>query len=111
MGYFLPAEIPPQEIVIQSPADIIMAAQVVQEYVLLRQGKHLAQLVFQQLHVPRGHSMPQGCHGGHIVQQVAFRFLHGTEIRNHAAGLHHNLAQQQRTRADDLAHHAHHPHQ
>ena len=42
---------------------------------------------------------------------MAFRLFHRAEIGHHLARLHHDLAQQQRARADDLADHAHQAHQ
>ena len=54
--------------------------------------------------------MPGGGHGGHIVEHMAFRLLHRSEIRHHFLRLHDHLPQQQNTRTDDLSNHAHHAH-
>ena len=100
-----------QEAVIQAPADIVVAAQIIEEGILRRQGEHLAQLMRKQAHVLGRHGMPQRRHGGHVIQQMAFGALHRAEIGHDLAGLHHHFAQQQRAGAYDLAHDAHHAHQ
>ena len=101
----------PQEVIVQSPADIVMAADIVQEGIFPGQAEHLLQLVGQQARVLRGRRVPQGGHGGHVVKHVAFRLCHRAEIRCHHAGLHHHFSQQQRPRAYDLAHHPEDPQQ
>ena len=110
VGHLLLAE-PAQEVIIQPPADVVVAAQVVQERVHLRQREHLAQLVPEQLHVPGGHGVPGGGHGGDVVEQVTLGLLHRTEVGHHLAGLHDHFAQQHRAGTGDFAHHAHHPDQ
>ena len=88
-----------------------MAAQIVQKAVFLRQREHLSQLVPQQAHILCGHCVPGAGHGSHIVQKMALRFVYRAEIGHHLTGLHHHLAQQQRSGADDLAGQAHEAHQ
>ena len=110
VGHLALAELA-QEVVIQAPADVVMAAQVVEEGVLPRQGEHLGELVLQQARVPGGHGVPDGGHGGDVVEHVALGLEHRAEIGHHLVRGHDHLAQQQRARADDLAGHAHHAHQ
>ena len=100
-----------EEAVIEAPADVVVAAQVVEEGVFLRKGKDLAQLVLQQAHILGRHGVPGACHGGDIIEHVAFGLLHRAEIRDDLGGLHDHLAQQQCARADDIRRHVHHPHQ
>ena len=109
MGPFLNAE-PAQRIIIQAPADVIVAAQVVQEYILLGQGKHLVQLLPQQRGIPGGNRMPGGSHGGHVVEHMALRLFRGAEIGHHLLRLHHHFAQKQNAGTDDLPDHPHHSH-
>ena len=47
-----------QVVVIQAPSDIVMAAQVIEERVLVRKGEDLAQLVLQKAHIMRCDRMP-----------------------------------------------------
>ena len=98
-----------EEIVVQAPADIVVAAEIIQEDVLLRQGEDLTQLVRQEPYVPRGHGMPDRRHGRHVVEEMTFRLLHGAEVRDDLVRRHHDLAQEERAGADDLADDAHDP--
>ena len=53
--------------IVQSPANIIVAAQIIQEYVILRQTIYNIKLFFQKTHVPGGNGMPCSCHCSYVV--------------------------------------------
>ena len=97
-----------QPFVIEAPADIIVASQIVQEDIVLRQSRHNIHLMFQQAGIRRCNRVPGGCHRRYVVQHMAFRFLECSEVRNNLFRLHDNLAEQQNARADDLGDHTHH---
>ena len=94
-------------IVVQAPADVVVAAQVVQECVLVRQRENCFHLMAEQAHVVCRHCVPCAGHGGHVVEHVAFRLLDGAKIGNDLARFHNNFAQEQRSGADDLGSHVH----
>ena len=54
--------------------------------------------------------MPCGGHRGYIVEHMAFRLLHRSEIRNHLFRLHDHFSQKQHAGTDDLADNTHHTH-
>ena len=97
--------------VIQTPADVIMAAQVVEEQKLPGQSAYGVHLMAQQRNVAGGQCVPGGGHGGHIVEHVALGLFRGAEVGDHLGRLHNHLTQQQNTGADDLTHNAHHANQ
>ena len=97
-----------QRIIIKSPADVIVAPQIIEECVFPRKGADDVHLFPQQADVSCGDRMPGRRHGRHIVEHVALRLLHRAEIRRHLVRLHYNLAKEHDARADDLADHAHH---
>ena len=66
------------------------------------QGMYNIQLFLKQSHVPGCNGMPGGCHGGDIIQHMAFRLFQGSEIGNHLLRLHHHLPQEKNTGAYDL---------
>ena len=109
MGYLLHAVLA-QGSIVKAPADVIMAAQIVEEGVLLWQTGHSLQLLLEQSRVSGGHRVPDAGHGGHIVEHMALRLLHGSEVGGHLLRLHHHLAKKQHAGADNLPDHAHHPH-
>ena len=100
-----------QEAVVEPPADVIVAAEVIQERVRAGKREHLPQLMAQQAHIPCGDGVPGARHGRDVIQQMALRALRRAEIGHDLARLHDDLAQQQRAGADDLADHAHHAHE
>ena len=95
---------------VQTPADVIVAAQIVHEPTVVRQGVEGIQLRLQQPGIPAGKGTPQVDHGGHVVEHVAFRLFRGTEISRQLLGSHDNLALEDDRRADAFQHHAEHPH-
>ena len=109
MGHLLRAEAGLQPGVVQAPADVVVAAQVVEEEKVLGQGAEGLHLPPQQGHVPGGQGVPGGGHGGHVVEHVALRLLRGAEVGGHLGRLHHHLPQQQHAGADNLADHPQHP--
>ena len=93
---------------IKSPADIVMAAEIIQEGVLLRKAVYNVHLFFQKADIAGGNAVPGCSHGGYIVKHMALRLLYGSEIRNNLLRLHNNLTQKYNTWADDLGDHTHH---
>ncbi len=100
----------PQRIIVQPPADIIMAAQIIQEQIVLRQTIYDIHLLFQEPYISGCHAVPGGRHGSHIIEHMTFRLLHSTKIWHHLLRLHDDLTQKQHTRTYDLTDHAHHTH-
>src|SRR5699024_8752787 len=109
VGHFLHAP-GAQGVVVQAPADVVVAAQVIQKDILFGQAVDAVQLLAQQAGVPGGYRVPGGAHGGHIVQKVALGFVYRAEVGDHLDRLHDHFAQQDDAGADDLADHPHHPH-
>ena len=93
---------------IKSPADIVMAAEIIQEGVLLRKAVYNVHLFFQKADIAGGNAVPGCSHGGYIVKHMAFRFLYSSEIRNNLLRLHNDLTQKNNTGADDFSDHTHH---
>ena len=110
MRYFPHAEAA-EEIIVQSPSDIIMTAQVIQKYIFLWERKDLSQLMSQQADIFGRNGVPGARHGRNIIEHMTFRFFHTSEIRYYLGRLHDDFAKQQRSRADDFRSKAHHPHQ
>ena len=96
-----------EEFIIQAPADIIVAAQVIQEGIFVRQGKNSLHLVAEKPHVMGRNGVPCAGHRSHVVDHMALGLLQGPEIGNDLGGLHDDLAQEQCSGADDLCSHAH----
>ena len=65
---------------VQAPADVVMAAQVVDEPAVFRQCVELVELVFEQTHVSAGERTPQIHHDRHVVEHVAFRLFRRAEV-------------------------------
>ena len=97
-----------QPFVIQAPADVVVAAQIILENIFLGKRGNLVQLALQKAHVAGSYRIPGGGHGGHVVKDVAFRLFHGAEVRDDLGGLHNHFAQKKHAGADDLADDAHH---
>ena len=93
---------------IQSPANVIMAAEIIQESILLRKAVHNIHLFFQKADITGGNAVPGCSHCCYIVKHMAFRFLHGSKVRNNFFRFHNNLAQKNNTGADDFSDHTHH---
>ena len=96
-----------EEIVIEAPADIVVAAQVVEEGVLVGQGEDGLHLVAEQAHVLCRHCVPGAGHGRDVVDHVALGLFQGPEIGDDLGGLHDDLSEQEGAGADDLGRHAH----
>ena len=62
-------------VLVEAPADVVVAAQVVDEPAVFRQRVERIQLRFEQPHVPRGQRRPQIDHDRYVVQHVAFRLF------------------------------------
>ena len=107
MGNFINFKIL-QEIIIQSPADIIMAAEIILEYIFFRKCTKRINLSAQKRNVFGRNGVPGACHSCYIIENVAFRFLYSSEIRNNFFRCHNNFTQKQNTRANDLTDHSHH---
>ena len=79
MRYLAHTELP-EEGIVQPPADVVVAAQIIEESIFFWQDKDLAELVPQQADITGGHRVPDAGHGGDIVQQMALRPVHRAEI-------------------------------
>ena len=79
--------------IIQSPSDIIMTAQIIQKQIFFWQTVHNVHLKPQKSCIFCCHRMPCGSHCRHIVEHMAFRFLHRTEIGHYLLRLHHHFTQ------------------
>ena len=93
---------------IQSPANIVMAAEIIQESILFRKAVYNIHLFFQKTDITGGNAVPGCSHCCYIVKHMAFWFFHGSKIRNNFFRLHNNLAQKNNTGADDFSDHTHH---
>ncbi len=91
-----------QEFKIQSPANVVVTANVVQKAVGLREPRNLVRLITQERYVSCRHCMPQRAHRGRIVEHVALGLLRCSEIRSQLLGLHHHLSQKENAGAHDL---------
>ena len=89
-----------QKVIIQAPAYIIVAAKIIQEGEFPGQTVYNAQLVLQKPDILRRHSVPGRRHRRDIIEHITLRFFDCAEIRHNLAGLHHHLAQQQRSGTD-----------
>ena len=95
-------------IIIQPPADIIVAAEIVLEHIISRKSGNNIKLTAQQGDISCCNSVPGACHSSYIVKQVAFRFIYSSEVWNDFFRSHDNFPKEQYARADDLADHTHH---
>ena len=98
-----------QEIKVKAPADIVVAAQIVQENELLRQREYVVQSLSQKSDVLGSDCIPGRAHRRRVIEHMAFRLVYGSEIRSQLGGLHNDLAEKERARADDFRCHAHQP--
>ena len=91
---------PPLLRLVQAPANVVVAAQVVDEPAVLGQGVQRVDLRLEQPGVAVGERAPQVDHRGDVVQHVAFGVLRGAEIGGELLGGHHHLAFEDHGRAD-----------
>ena len=110
VGYLVSAEAGVEPGVVQAPADVIVAAQVVEEQKLLGQSAHGVQLAAQQGYIAGGQGVPGGSHGGDVVEHVTLGFFGAPEVGYHLGRLHDHLPQQQHAGADNFAGQSHQPH-
>ena len=96
-----------QILIVKAPADIVVAAQIVQECVLVRQRENSLHLMTEQAHVVGRHGVPCAGHGGYVVEHMALGLVDRAKIRNDLAGFHDDFAQEQCAGADDLGSHVH----
>lgn len=61
--------------------------------------------MMKQSDISCDNGMLDQCHGDHIVQHMAFRFVRCTKKGYHFARLHDNLTKQQRSRSDNICDH------
>ena len=94
-------------LIVKAPADIVVAAQVVEECVLVRQREYGLHLVTEQAHVVSRDSVPCAGHGGYVVEHVALGLIQCAKIRNDLTGFHNDFAKKQCAGADDLGGHVH----
>ena len=95
---------------LQAPADVVVAAHVVDKGVFPGQGRQCIQLPAQQGGVPGGYGIPDADHAAHIVEHIAFRLIHRAKVGGHLARFHDHLALEDHRRADQLGQDAQHPH-
>ena len=104
----LPDTFPCKRTIIQSPSDIVMAAQVIQEHIILRKSIHNIKLLPQKADISGSYRMPCRRHRRNIIKHMALRLLHSPKIRNHLFWLHHYFTEKQDARTDNLTNHTHH---
>ena len=97
-------------VLVQTPANIIVAAQIIHKPAVFRQAVQHIQLGFQQTNIPAGQSAPQVDHHRHIVQHVTFRLFRRAVVGGQLPRRHDHLAFEDHRRADTFQHHAQHPH-
>ena len=100
-----------QKRVVQPPPDIIMAAQVIQEGILLREREYRFELMPQEADILRRDGMPGRRHRGNVIKDMALRLVYRSEIRHHLRRFHHHLSEKKRARTNHFRRHPHHPHQ
>ena len=106
MRNFLHPE-PVEERVVQSPAYIVMAAQIVQKHIVFRQSRDRVCLPAQKSCIARSHSVPGGTHCGGVIEHMAFRTVYRAEVRGKLFRGHHYFAKQKDRRTDDLTDQSH----
>ena len=97
-----------QEIIIQSPANIIVATQIILEDVFFWKRSQNIQLSAKQRYIFGCNCVPGACHSSNVIQDMAFRLFKCTEIWNNFFRSHDNLSEKKDSRAHDLADHTHH---
>ena len=78
-------------LLVQPPADVIVAAQIVDKAAVGGQSVQVVQLALELAHVRRGQGAPLGGHGGGVVEQVALRLVPLAEVGGQLPGGHHHL--------------------
>ena len=109
MWYFLHAP-PFQCCKIQSPANVIVTPQIIQESIFLRQAVYNIHLSSQKFCILHCHTAPCGRHSRYIIEHMAFRLFHRTKIRHYLFRFHDYFTKKQDTWAHDLTDHTHHTH-
>ena len=110
MCYFLHAELL-EEFIIQSPADIVMAADIILEQATVLKLLELSDLIVQKPYIRCRERVPDCAHRRNIIEHVAFRFSLLSKVRDNFLRLHDDFAKQHDARADDSAGKVHHAHQ
>jgi len=106
--HFFPAKLlKPREI--ESPADVVMAAEIIQENVLFRQRTDLIDLPSQKTYIPGSNRVPRRAHRRRVIEHMAFGLLCRSEIRSQLIRRHDDFPEKKRSRADDFGNHAAHP--
>ena len=95
---------------VQSPADIVMAAQIIDKIAVVRQAVDHIHLMLQKPGVLGGKRGPEIDHAGNAVKHVALRMLRRPKIGGKLLRGHDHLSLQDHGRADHLQHHAQHAH-
>ena len=95
-------------IVVQSPANVVVASEIIQECILSREGAHNIHLFSQKTDISCGNCIPRCSHRRHIVKHMALRLLYGSEIRRHFIRLHNHFSQKHNARTHNLSDHTHH---
>ena len=107
MRNFLDSEVL-KVVIIQTPADIIMAAEIVLEYVISRKSGNNIKLTAEQRNISGCNGVPGARHGCYVVEKMAFRFIYSSEIWNNLFRRHNDFSEKKDTRADNFADHTHH---
>ena len=107
MRNFLDSEVL-KVIIIQTPADIIVAAEIVLEHIISRKSGNNIKLTAEQRNISGCNGVPGARHGCYVVEKMAFRFIYSSEIWNNLFRSHNDFSEKKDARADDLADHTHH---
>ena len=75
-----------EPVVVETPANIVMAAQIIEENILLRERIDNIHLMLEQRGIAGSDCVPGGGHRGYVVEHVAFRFFKRAEVGNNLEG-------------------------
>ena len=106
MRYFLNTEVF-KIFIIQSPSNIVMATQIILEYIISRKFGDDIQLTAKQGDIFCCNCVPCACHSRNVVQQMTFWFFDSSEIWNNFFRSHDNFSEKKNARAYDLTDHTH----
>ena len=106
MRYFLNTEVF-KIFIIQSPSDIVVAAEIILKYIISRKFGDDIQLTAKQRDIFRCNCVPRACHSRNVVQQMTFWFFNSSEVWNNLFRSHDNFSEKKNARAYDLADHTH----